>query len=228
MIKQRFSAVIPAAGIGQRMAADSPKQYLPINGKAILSYSVELFLDEPSIAQVVIALHPDDHWFNQLAISKHPKVTTVIGGAERVDSVLAALAQLSDDDWVLVHDAARPCLTPTDLHKLLTLAQKGESAILACPVRDTMKWAGATGLIEHTVDRRALWHAMTPQSFNCGLLRQVLKDAVNANVHVTDEASAMEWAGFAVRLVRGRYDNLKVTHPEDLPLAEFLIARQTR
>lgn len=222
-----FTAVIPAAGIGQRMACDYPKQYLPINGQAMLSHSVRLFLEHPAIERVVVALNCQDQWFSGLEIANHSKISTVIGGEQRVDSVLAALDVIDSNQWVLVHDAARPCLVKDDLDKLITLAKSNQCAILASPVRDTMKRA-VSGIIDHTVDRNELWHAMTPQSFPCGKLRQVLREALIAGVNVTDEASAMEWAGEAVHLVTARQDNLKVTHPEDLALAEFILARQKR
>ncbi|CAG9295976.1 2-C-methyl-D-erythritol 4-phosphate cytidylyltransferase [Celerinatantimonas diazotrophica] len=223
-----FTAVIPAAGIGQRMACDYPKQYLPINGQAMLSHSARLFIEHPAIERVVIALHPQDHWFAGLQIANHSKISTVIGGEQRVDSVLAALDVIDSTHWVLVHDAARPCLVKDDLDKLIARAELNQCAILASPVRDTMKCAMANHVIDHTVDRSRLWHAMTPQSFPCDKLRRVLRDALIGGVNVTDEASAMEWAGETVHLVVGRQDNLKVTHPEDLALAEFILARQKR
>lgn len=226
MINKKFTAVIPAAGIGQRMGSDSPKQYLPILGEAMLCHSIRLFLQDSRIEQVVIALHPHDHWFAQLPIAQHEKITTVTGGNERVDSVIAALANVPDDHWIFVHDAARPCLTVDDFNQLMGLAQQGQSGILACPVRDTMKCVNAQGVIEQTVDRSGLWHALTPQSFPCQLLRDVLTRAVQANQVITDEASAMEWAHVPVQIVSGRFDNLKVTHQEDLALAEYLLTRQ--
>lgn len=220
-----FSAIIPAAGIGQRMGADCPKQYLPLLGQAMLCHSIQPFLDESRIHQVVIALDPDDHWFSQLPIANHPKVITVPGGKERADSVLAALTQVPDQYWVLVHDAARPCLTRRDLTSLLDTVHSGQGAILASPVRDTMKRSDLSGHILNTVDREQLWHAQTPQCFPSFDLRKNLIAAMGAGVHVTDEASAMEWAGYQVQLVSCGSHNLKVTHPEDLSVAEFFLTQ---
>ncbi|CAG9000509.1 MAG: 2-C-methyl-D-erythritol 4-phosphate cytidylyltransferase [Candidatus Celerinatantimonas neptuna] len=220
-----FSAIIPAAGIGQRMGAGCPKQYLSLLGQAMLCHSIQPFLDESLIHQVVIALHPDDHWFTQLPIASHPKVVTVLGGKERVDSVLAALTQVPEQDWVLVHDAARPCLTRCDLTSLLKMAESGHGAILASPVRDTMKRSDLSGHILKTVDREQLWHAQTPQCFPSFDLRQNLIAALESGLHVTDEASAMEWAGYPVQIIQCGCHNLKVTHLEDLSVAEFFITK---
>ncbi|MCL1073524.1 2-C-methyl-D-erythritol 4-phosphate cytidylyltransferase [Shewanella dokdonensis] len=221
-------AIVPAAGIGSRMGADCPKQYLPLLDGCILGYTLQLLLDHPAISQVVVALHPQDQYFNQLPQANHPKIVTVVGGLQRADSVLAALNTLSQADaWALVHDAARPCLTHADIDKLLAARQQfPQGAILAAPVRDTMKRAAADGCISETVSREALWHALTPQLFPVQRLRHNLSQAIAAGVPVTDEASAMEWAGVHPGLVAGRSDNIKVTHPEDLPLAALFLQYQ--
>ncbi|MFM2480214.1 2-C-methyl-D-erythritol 4-phosphate cytidylyltransferase [Celerinatantimonas sp. YJH-8] len=228
MTKKNYSVVIPAAGIGQRMAADCPKQYLKILGQPMLSYSVKPFLSLDCIHQIVIALSADDHWFKTLELANHPKVKTVIGGADRVHSVMAALETIAPDDWVLVHDAARPCLSQRELVAIIEAAERDQGAILACPVRDTMKRSNAQRVIETTINRDYLWHAQTPQSFACQILLNNIRGALKAGVNMTDEASAMEWAGYPVELIPGSHDNIKVTHPEDLSLAEFLISRQQR
>ncbi|WP_242695034.1 2-C-methyl-D-erythritol 4-phosphate cytidylyltransferase [Shewanella sp. 4t3-1-2LB] len=227
---QTVVAIVPAAGVGSRMGADCPKQYLPLLNGCILGYTLQLLLNHPAISQVVVALHPQDRYFTQLPQASHPKILTVVGGSQRADSVLAALKQLSQPDvWALVHDAARPCLTHADIDKLLASRQQfPQGAILAAPVRDTMKRAAVDGSISETVSRDALWHALTPQLFPAQLLQHNLSQAIAAGVQITDEASAMEWAGVRPGLVAGRSDNIKVTHPEDLPLAALFLQHQQR
>jgi 2-C-methyl-D-erythritol 4-phosphate cytidylyltransferase len=226
--KNRYVAVLPAAGIGQRMASPIPKQYLPLAGATVIEHSAYLLLAHRAIDALVIALHPDDQWFKTLPLARHPKVTTVIGGSERADSVLAALDTLDESDWVLVHDAARPCLSSVDLDKVIALAQQGEGGILAAAVRDTMKRSDDGERISQTICRENLWHALTPQSFSCAALRLNLRGALKAGATVTDEASAMEWGGQVPLLIEGQSSNIKVTRPEDLELAEFFLSKQQR
>ena len=217
-----FWAVIPAAGIGSRMRADRPKQYLTLAGCTILEHTLDCFLNHPRLKGVVVSLAEDDPYWPQLPYAGDPRIHRAPGGSERADSVLNALLRLvelggCDDDWVLVHDAARPNLARTDLDNLLaTLADDPVGGLLAVPARDTFKRAGPDGRVRETVDRSVIWQAYTPQMFRLGPLQQALADARVAGVAVTDEASAMEWAGMAPRLVEGRADNLKVTRPEDL------------
>ncbi|MGI2259127.1 2-C-methyl-D-erythritol 4-phosphate cytidylyltransferase [Shewanella sp. GXUN23E] len=232
MEKQQTLAIVPAAGIGARMGADIPKQYLMLGEQCILAHTLDSLLAHPAIDAVVVALHPDDVWFAALPQSRHPKIRTVLGGKERADSVLAALQSLSPEiaqnAWVLVHDAARPCLHSRDIDKLLAARQQfPQGAILAMPVRDTMKRAGVKGEIAQTVCRENLWHALTPQMFPADELAQQLAAALAAGTVVTDEASAMEWAGINPGLVSGRADNIKVTHPDDLPLAQLFLQAQS-
>lgn len=225
-----FVAVIPAAGIGSRMQAAVPKQYLMLHGKTLLEHTVAVLLQNPRIRNVVLALHPQDCWFADLPLAKEPRVSVVTGGENRADSVLAALQALSlpAEQWVLVHDAARPCLTQTDLNRLLDLTLQPDTigGLLAAPVRDTMKRSNADGLIEQTVERRQLWHALTPQMFPLGLLRASLQQALQDGAEITDEASALEYCGYHPQLVTGRADNLKVTQPEDLALADFFLSQR--
>jgi len=219
-------AIVPAAGIGSRMGAGKPKQYLTLLGQSILAHTLDKLLSHPQINQVIVALHPEDTEFAALPQAKHPKLVTVIGGSERADSVLAALDKAPDNGWALVHDAAKPCLTAQDIDKLLaSRVHFPQGAILAMPVRDTMKRANSLGEISSTVCRDNLWHALTPQLFPTSLLRLHLKAALAAGAVVTDEASAMEWAGISPGLVAGRADNYKVTHPDDLELAELFLLR---
>ncbi|GBE48423.1 2-C-methyl-D-erythritol 4-phosphate cytidylyltransferase [bacterium BMS3Bbin12] len=228
-----YWGVIPAAGQGTRMGAQRPKQYLELAGRRVLEHTLERLAADPRIAGIVVALGPDDAEWRHLTMPAGVEVWTVTGGAERCHSVLNALESLdgraAPTDWVLVHDAARPCLRPADLSRLLdVLAGDPVGGLLALPVRDTMKRAGAGDRIDATVDRDGLWHALTPQMFRLQALREALDKAIAADVLVTDEAAAMEWAGHRPRLVAGAGDNLKITRPEDLPLAEYYLARQLR
>lgn len=217
-----FWAVIPAAGVGSRMRADRPKQYLPLAGKSILEHTLDCFLDHPRLKGVVVSLAADDPYWPELACARDPRIHRAPGGRERADSVFNALQTLGElgaepTDWVLVHDAARPNLARSDLDNLLmTLAHDPVGGLLAVPARDTLKRADADGRVSQTVDRSVIWQAYTPQMFRLEPLRRALADAQDAGVTITDESSAMEWAGLSPRLIEGRGDNLKVTRPEDL------------
>lgn len=217
-----FWLVIPAAGVGARMAADRPKQYLEVAGRCILEHTLDCFLDHPDLLGAVVCLAVDDPYWPSLVLAEDPRIRRADGGRERADSVLAGLRALqqagaADDDWVLVHDAARPNLARSDLDHLLdTLAMDPVGGLLAVPARDTLKRADAAGRVAQTVDRAVIWQAYTPQMFRLRDLRLALDAALAAGVPITDEASALEWAGKAPRLVEGRADNLKVTRPEDL------------
>ncbi|WP_421187490.1 2-C-methyl-D-erythritol 4-phosphate cytidylyltransferase [Aeromonas sanarellii] len=220
-----LTAIVPAAGIGSRMGAECPKQYLSLAGKCILEHTLERLLSHPAIARVIVALAPHDRWFETLAVAADPRVWRVEGGSERAWSVLNGL-HVAQGEWVLVHDAARPCLTHGDLDRLIATAMACDGAILGSRVRDTMKRTDAAGNILATVDREQLWHALTPQMFPTGPLRRALEEGLALGAAITDEASAMERAGFAVRMVEGRADNIKVTRPEDLSLAELYLQQQ--
>ncbi|MFM2640603.1 2-C-methyl-D-erythritol 4-phosphate cytidylyltransferase [Vibrio chagasii] len=225
---QSVIAVVPAAGVGSRMKADRPKQYLTINGKTILEHTVEKLLAHPQVSQIVVAISDDDPYYPELPLTQNPQVIRVAGGSERADSVLSALDYIEKQrlgDWVMVHDAARPCVQLSDIDKLISTAMSHDvGAILAAPVRDTMK-RGAQGQIDHTVERADLWHALTPQMFRAEPLWNVLSEALQQGVSITDEASAFEWKGFSPALVAGRSDNFKITQPEDLALAEFYLSQ---
>ncbi|CAK1915589.1 2-C-methyl-D-erythritol 4-phosphate cytidylyltransferase [Vibrio crassostreae] len=225
---QSVIAVVPAAGVGSRMKADRPKQYLKINRKTILEHTVEKLLSHPQVAQIVVAISDDDPYYPELALNQNPQVIRVSGGSERADSVLSALNYIAEQqlgDWVMVHDAARPCVQLSDIDKLISGAMSHDvGAILAAPVRDTMK-RGAQGQIEHTVERADLWHALTPQMFRAKPLWKALSEALQHGASITDEASAFEWKGLSPALVTGRSDNFKITQPEDLALAEFYLSQ---
>ena len=229
-----FWAVIPAAGVGQRMHADRPKQYLELHDKTVLEYSLLRLLELPAICGAVVALDADDHYWQKLAFSHSKPVLTVTGGDERCDSVLNALKLLEQQNpqpaneiWVLVHDAARPCVRPDDLEKLIELASHDDhGGLLALPVRDTMKRQKDNNRVQTTVDRKGLWHALTPQMFKLSLLRQALEQALEKGMQVTDDASAMELAGYSPLLVEGHEDNIKITRPFDLSLANLYLKEQ--
>jgi 2-C-methyl-D-erythritol 4-phosphate cytidylyltransferase len=224
--------VIPAAGSGSRMAADIPKQYLPLNGQTVLEHALDTLFGCTRISGVVLALSADDsHWQALETRYADRKLVCVTGGHERCHSVLHALAQLvveaGDTDWVLVHDAARPCLRAADVDALIdTLAPGSDGGLLGVPVSDTMKRTRPDGEITETVDRNHLWHAQTPQMFRLGQLRSALEQALLQDILVTDEAAAMELAGYHPRVVRGHADNIKITVPEDLALAEFYLGQR--
>lgn len=220
-----YTAIVPAAGIGSRMAADRPKQYLALAESTVLEQTLTRLLNHSAIGSIIVATAPHDTWFEQLRVAKHPRIKQVLGGVERANTVLNALA-LVTTDWVLVHDAARPCLDLSDLNAVLKAGQQAQGAILASRVRDTMKRGDGQGAISASVDREELWHALTPQCFATHSLRQALTDALAAGVTITDEASAMEWAGYQPLLVEGRADNIKITRPEDLGLASFFLQQR--
>lgn len=217
-----FWVVIPAAGVGSRMRADRPKQYLKLAGRTILEHTLDCFLEHPGLKGLVVSLAVDDPYWPSLGYAGDPRIRRAAGGSERADSVLSGLRMLSElganvDDWVLVHDAARPNLTRSDLDKVLgELASDPVGGLLAVPVRDTLKRAGADGRVRETVDRSVIWQAYTPQMFRFGALEGALAGALAAKVAITDEASALEWAGQSPRLIEGRADNVKITRPEDL------------
>ena len=226
-----YWALVPAAGVGKRMGAQVPKQYLPLHGRSVLDHTLDRLLGHPRIEAVYLALSPDDGWWPESGFYNDPRVTRVDGGRERCHSVLNALQVLSRraaaDDWVLVHDAARPCLRHSDLERLIEqLSGDRVGGLLGRTVHDTMKRAGRDRRVEATVPREGLWHAHTPQMFRLGALLQALEWALAKGRLVTDEASAMELAGQRPLLVEGAGDNLKVTRPEDLALAAFYLSRQ--
>jgi 2-C-methyl-D-erythritol 4-phosphate cytidylyltransferase len=226
----RFWGVVPAAGVGKRMGADVPKQYLDVLGKPVLQHTLERLLSVEAFTGIVVALGVEDGYWPDLPCARHPKIRTAPGGQERADSVLSALHSLeghaAPDDWVLVHDAARLCITRVDVEKLIqSLKDDPVGGILALPVSDTLKGVEA-GTIVETIDRRRIWRALTPQMFRYGRLRQALMDAAERGAIVTDEASALELQGLRPKIVEGRPDNIKITRPEDLPLAAFYQERQ--
>lgn len=233
----RFWVLVPAAGIGSRMGADIPKQYLRLHGKTILEHTLERLLQIPDLAGVVVAINAADTLWPELPIARDARIQTVDGGDERRDSVLNGLHSLAprvdEQDWVLVHDAARPCVSLDNIRAMCQqLEQHPVGGILGVPVADTLKRTRQAGEaaweIDVTVDRGRLWQAQTPQMFRFGVLYPALQQALAEGYAITDEASAVEHAGLAPLMVEGRTDNLKVTRPEDLALAELILAAQDR
>lgn len=224
-------AVVPAAGRGTRFGGEVPKQYLQAAGKPLIEHALSTLLSHPRVAGAIVALAADDtSWPGWTALHGKP-VLRCVGGGERADSVLAALDALPADvpasALVLVHDAARPNLAADDLDRLIAVATAhADGAILGAPVRDTLKRAGAEGTIVATEPREGLWRAFTPQAFRRDALSAALRAARASGVLVTDEAMAMERAGARPLLVEGREDNLKVTTPADLALADYLLSRK--
>jgi 2-C-methyl-D-erythritol 4-phosphate cytidylyltransferase len=219
--------VVPAAGRGARVGGEVPKQYLPIAGKPMLLHTLERLAAHPRIAGLMVALEAGDaRWPKWLTFDGKP-VSTTIGGAERADSVLAGLRALrgtvGESRFVLVHDAARPCVRAADISRLVEQGIPAGGALLAAPVRDTLKRADAQGRVVATEPRETRWRALTPQLFRLGELVAALESARAAGIAITDEAMAMERAGHNPLLVEGSEDNIKVTTPADFALAEFIL-----
>ena len=228
--KPAYWALVAAAGLGRRMGATTPKQYLPLAGRTVIEHSLDCLARHPAITGLVIVIsRSDKHWASLDYQSPKPLITAE-GGEERCDSVLAglqALDELADDnDWVFVHDAARACLTAGQLDKLI--AEVGDDPVgglLALRSRDTLKRA-VDGRAQNTIDRESIWQAQTPQMFRLGLLRTALSNALATGLPITDEAMAMEKAGHRPLLVEGEATNIKLTTAEDLLLAEFILDQQ--
>ena len=228
----RHFAIVPAAGSGARFGAELPKQYLPLNGRPLIHHTLSALCRSPHIDRVLVVLAPDDrHWQGYDWADLGPKLETVYaGGATRADSVLAGLKAVATaaagDDWMLVHDAARPCLSQQMIADLVAaLADDPVGGLLAVPVADTLKRADAGQRVAATEPRDGLWQAQTPQMFRYATLLAALSDTSA----VTDEAGAIEAAGLAPKLVKCDASNLKVTYPADLALAELILfARRAR
>ena len=224
-------AVIPAAGIGQRMQSDIPKQYLQLIDRPVIEHTINRLLAVERVRGVVVALRHDDPYWSKIHIEPDKPVLIAAGGTERCHSVMNALEHLTGQSdykpeatWVLVHDAVRPCVNINDIRNLIRLAAGTEAGgLLAMPVRDTMKRQDNNLCVQQTVDRTGLWHALTPQLFSCALLLEAIASALADGFLVTDESSAMEHAGHNPRLVPGCEDNIKITRPADLRLAELYL-----
>jgi len=224
-------AVVPAAGIGSRMQADRPKQYLELDGRFVIEHTLERLANHPKIHAIVVAIAQDDPWWSQVSLPTSANIHIIVGGEHRADSVFNALIELanitSENPWVLVHDAARPCLRIEDIdHMLRELSDHAVGGILGIPVNDTVKRANAERTIIKTVEREGLWRASTPQMFRLQQLKNALATAKSQNLAVTDEASAIELTGLQPMMVEGHADNIKITVPQDLALASLFIKQQ--
>ncbi len=233
MKNNQYWAIIPAAGIGKRMQADKPKQYLRLIEKTVLEHTLDKLLSLDEITGVVLSINKDDEYWPTLNYKNIKPVFIATGGIERSDSVynsierLQEIVGLTEDVHVLVHDAARPCVRAEDIQKLIKLtANSDDGGLLALPVRDTMKRTQDNNQIDKTVKREGLWHALTPQMFRLDILLQALNNAKKLNQSITDDASAMELFGFSPLLIEGHEDNIKITRPFDLTLAEIFIKNQ--
>jgi 2-C-methyl-D-erythritol 4-phosphate cytidylyltransferase len=227
--------VVPAAGVGKRMAANCPKQYLTLKGKTILEHTVNRLLAHPAITKVILSLGEHDEYFLTTPLVHHPDVIRVTGGKERVDSVLNGLKAVDQHTypWVMVHDAARPCVRHEDIDALVNFCKeqsdhKAVGGLLAAPASDTMKLTDneLSDEVKSTFDRSLLWHAFTPQMYPTTQLILAIEQAQKSNFIITDESSAMEFAGYASKLISSSSDNIKITRPDDLALAEFILMKQ--
>ncbi|UXI69708.1 2-C-methyl-D-erythritol 4-phosphate cytidylyltransferase [Tahibacter amnicola] len=229
-MSKAYWCVIPAAGAGRRFGAAMPKQYLRLGEKPLLLHTLERLAAHPQVAGLMVVIAADDsYWTHGMLEVLGKPLLLATGGSERADSVLAGLralpSSIADDEFVLVHDAARPCVSAEDISRLVARATAGDGGLLAAPLRDTLKRADADGCVQSTEPREARWRALTPQMFRRGPLSAALAAAAEAGVMATDESMAMERAGHRPLLVEGAETNLKVTTPADLLLAEFLLAR---
>lgn len=222
-----FHVIIPAAGVGSRMENVLPKQYLPLAGKPVVSHIIQTFFNNPRIASIHLALSPQDEFWRSFTLNPESRLHIhYTGGDSRSETVLNTLKvmEVANDDWVLVHDAARPGLTTNTLNRLLdTLGEDAVGGLLAMPVADTVKKSNELNLIEKTISRQNLWQAQTPQMFRYQKLIEALSEFEGTP---TDEAEAVEALGLSPKLVHGELSNLKVTYPQDLALLEMIFEKQ--
>jgi len=234
MNDERCWAVVPAAGVGRRMGGNIPKQYLELSGQPVLLQTLRRLASCPGISGLFLGISAADPYWQEIwqEISlEAPLLKSVCdGGDERADTVSRILddmkGMVQENDWVLVHDAVRPCISHTDIQQLMRLASQHDGGLLGRPISDTVKLADSRGRVKKTIARDGLWGAQTPQMFRYGELRMALRDAKKKGLVITDEASAMELAGFQPLMVQGSSDNIKITVPGDLELAEMFIQKQ--
>lgn len=226
----KYWAIVPAAGAGRRMQSDCPKQYLRLAGKAVLQHTLERLGSCPGISGVGLGISAGDERWAEMGFDPDWLVCVCDGGAERADTVINILKAMSgiigDNDWVLVHDAARPCITHGEIRSLMQHAADTDGGLLGRPLTDTVKLADKNGQVMRTVPREGLWRAQTPQMFRYAELRSALQSALDSGAAVTDEASAMEQAGRHPVMVEGRPENIKLTLPGDLEMAESFMQEQ--
>ena len=227
---EKYWVVVPAAGAGRRMRADIPKQYLELSGQAVLLHTMKRLASCPGVSGLFLGISAGDPYWQELSFTAPWLKQVCDGGAERADTVSLVLDDMAgavqQTDWVLVHDAARPCITHTDVLQLMKLASQQDGGLLGRPISDTVKLADKNNRVRDTIPRDGLWRAQTPQMFRYGELRYALQNAKKKGLVITDEASAMEFAGYQPLMVQGRSDNIKITVPGDLQLAETFIKLQ--
>lgn len=233
MNSQQIWAIVPAAGIGARMLSDRPKQYLRLDDKLVIEHTLHRLASHPKVAGLIVAIAENDPYWPTLTFDLKCPLYQVTGGAERADSVFNAIQKLStlrkDNPWVLVHDAARPCLRHKDIDQMIAeLTNHDVGGILGIPVNDTVKRVSAGHEITETVCRQGLWRASTPQMFRLQTLKDALQGAKQQQLTVTDEASAIELSGLKPMMVEGHSDNIKITVPQDLALASLFLQLQAK
>lgn len=236
-------ALVPAAGVGQRMGVDSPKQYIEIHGKTVLDHTLSRLLEVSGLQRVIVAVHPQDPYYRDSLFYHHPRLTWVTGGASRAESVDAALQALQTmthvqaQDWILVHDAARPCVRVSDInHMLLALHSVETGGVLAIPSVNTLKQtqehhpdsadnsvSSTLKQVATTLDRHHIWSALTPQIFRYQAISKALAFCMQNNIPVTDEAMAIESADMPVSIVEGCPMNIKITYPVDVDIAKAFL-----
>lgn len=229
----RTVAIIPAAGLGLRMGGAVRKQFLPLGGLPLLVHSLRVFQSSPVIDSVILAVPEEDVQYCRaeiIGVHGFTKVTYVVaGGRERQDSVRQALAVVDQNvRLVVIHDAVRPFVTDAMVRQIVEAASADGAAIIALPMRDTVKQVGADHLIERTIDRKALWLAQTPQAFRRDWLEEAHRKAESEGLIATDDAFLLEWMGHPVRVVEGSGENIKVTRPEDLVIGEAILASRAK
>ena len=229
MNKDKYFLVVPASGIGQRMNSTIPKQYIILeNGLTILDQCLNTILSNDLISGFIVALDKKDSYFKSSNFAKDPKLISIAtGGKERFNSVLNALNALDQNakpnDWVLVHDAARPCIRKEDINKLIEeVADDTVGGILANRLVDTVKQINNGGLVS-TIDRQKLYIAQTPQMFRYAILKDSIEKAIKSNMHITDESEALESLNYSIRIVEGSSSNIKITTQEDIHLANYFL-----
>ena len=227
---ERYWAVVPAAGVGRRMGGNIPKQYLELAGEAVLVHTMKRLASCPGVSGLFLGVSTGDPYWQEMSYSAPWLKSVCNGGSERADTVSRILDDMSDTvqqrDWVLVHDAVRPCVSHKDIQQLMKLAARQDGGLLGEPITDTVKLADSEDRVKKTIPREGLWRAQTPQMFRFGELRQALLNAKSNGLIVTDEASAMEYAGFQPLMVQGSPENIKITVPGDLQLAEVFYQNQ--
>lgn len=225
-MQQKYWVIIPAAGIGRRFGGSIPKQYQSLHGKPVIEHTLAKFLYHNLIEKIVVVINPEDYFWQQLQLHSYSdKVIVTTGGSHRCQSVYAGLQAIlpfaSAQDFILVHDAVRPCINHADVNNLISrVSNHPVGGILATKVRDTLKYTNENNEIVNTLSRENVWQALTPQMFRFKILSQALQQAIINDNYITDEASAIEALGFVPMIVEGRTDNIKITYHEDLALAE--------